>query len=102
MNKVMVRFMSAVCLVVLSSRSFAGVATLYVENDFIASRDYAYTHGTKFSYLTDAGEEFYLWQGIYTPREKWTSTVPEGDRPYAGWLAVGFSRSYDWNYQRYY
>jgi len=85
-------------MVVLLSASvaFAGSDTLYFENDFFADRDYDYTHGTKLSHELGDGWGAYLWQGIYTPRDKDSPTVVPGDRPYAGWLAFGVDRRYHW------
>lgn len=74
-----------------------GFVSIYAENDFFASRDYEYTHGTKFSYDSGQGWGAYLWQGIYTPKDKGSLFVVPGDRPYAGWLAAGLENKYYWN-----
>lgn len=83
-------------LAIASSAALASSTSLYVENDFFHNRDYEYTHGTKLSYADDNGMEYYLWQGIYTPKDKHTIKVQPGDRPYAGWLAFGVADQYWW------
>jgi len=92
--------MKSIVLAVLSlfiaSAAFAESVSVYVENDMFYQRDYDYTHGTKISYTDDDNWEYYLWQGIYTPQEKHTEVVMPGDRPYAGWLAFGVARQYEW------
>jgi hypothetical protein len=83
-------------LAALSVRALAGSVSLYAENDVFHNRDYDYTHGTKLSYGMDDGWDYFLWQGIYTPQDKTNATVQPGDRPYAGWLALGASKEYEW------
>ena len=75
--------------------AFSDSATLYFENDFFHSRDYAYTHGTKVTTTFDDWSVF-VWQGIYTPKDKATIGIVQNDRPYAGWLAIGFDKNYQW------
>lgn len=91
--------MAAVALSVLFLSQVAMASesvSLYFENDFVHQRDQEYTHGTKLTYARDDGFEFSIWQGIYTPHNKKTETVQEGDRPYAGWLAFGVAKEYEW------
>lgn len=71
----------------------AGTASLYVENDFFFKTDRYYSHGTEFSYTTDDLVEYSLGQNIYTPNDKEALTPPPGDRPYAGWLYVGYGKT---------
>ena len=81
---------------VCASVLLAGSDTLYVENDVFCNRDYDYTHGTKLTHEVGDGWYAYLWQGIYTPKDKESLSVVPGDRPYAGWLSIGAEKRYQW------
>lgn len=93
---------------------------IQLENDFFGGRtDRHYTHGTRLSCLSDSLQWFEtladqlpwfsleeakatgkgpleararvtLGQNIYTPENLSTTTLIEEDRPYAGWLYLGF------------
>lgn len=90
----MIRWICIFALVATTMSVALGSMSIYGENDFFASRDYDYTHGTKLSYDSGQGWGAYLWQGIYTPKDKDSIFVVPGDRPYAGWLSVGFEKQY--------
>lgn len=79
----------------MAVKVLAGSQTLYLENDLFHDRDCDYTHGTKLTTTLDSGLSFFLWQGIYTPGATRRTDVIEDDRPYAGWLAIGASKQYD-------
>ena len=94
--------------------------SLYVENDVFANTDQNYTNGTKLSwispdlsgyrdvekpqwlqsivdklpYIHDQGLQrnvtISLGQNMYTPQEIWRSDFIEDDRPYGGWLYMGY------------
>ena len=92
-----------------------GTLTVQFENDRIANTDRHYTHGTRFAWVsdrlrddipwaadalnwlypfaadTDARVGIALGQSIFTPDDIVTSELVADDRPYAGWLYVGFS-----------
>jgi len=87
--------------------------TLQFDNDFFGGNDGHFTNGMRAAYLSPegavplpirkAGEViplfhanqnmrfgFSIGQNIYTPRDISLSDPPEDDRPYAGWLYMGF------------
>ncbi|HEY5893428.1 MAG TPA: lipid A deacylase LpxR family protein [Chthoniobacterales bacterium] len=98
-----------------------GTITVYFENDLFAGTDRYYTNGTRLSFTSEnftAIEDaprlplvrpilaaipyfqnenfqkdigFSLGQNTYTPDDTETSERIPGDRPYAGWLYLGFS-----------
>jgi lipid A 3-O-deacylase len=70
----------------------AGQYSLYLENDVFYKTDRYYSHGTELSYTTDDLYEYSLGQCMYTPNDKEALTPPPGDRPYAGWLYVGYGK----------
>lgn len=98
----------------------AWTLNLYVENDVIAGTDRNYTNGAKISwispdvtrfkdikkaawldfvvknlpYINDEGLQrnvvLSLGQNMYTPQEIWRDDLITDDRPYGGWLYLGF------------
>lgn len=98
-----------------------GTTTIYFENDLFTGTDRYYTNGTKISWtspdlenfrddqrasfllpLTDVlpfvnapgyqrNVGFSLGQNIYTPDDTESEKLVVNDRPYAGWLYLGFS-----------
>lgn len=97
------------------AESDRGVFTAQWENDLLAGTDRHYTNGIRFSYVSpsvrdqlpwaaDALEWLYpfdrranarfgvaLGQSIFTPGDIATPALIVDDRPYAGWLYLGFS-----------
>lgn len=91
------------------------VATAQFDNDLFMRSDGHYTHGTRlavlppaaprsesfvrglFALVPDVGNAqsarvgFVLGQTIFTPKDTTRSEVIPNDRPYAGWLYVGFT-----------
>ena len=78
----------------------ANHVALYMENDFFASTDHFYTHGTRLSYGFDYTNkipllpgrttdiELSLTQLIFTPSNKSISENQPDNRPYAGFLGL--------------
>lgn len=92
----------------------SGIVTLQIENDSVARTDRNYTSGLRLSYLSpevavddltqriarnlpvvDLGENLRfgvaLGQSLFTPRDVKERELIVDDRPYAGWLYLGFS-----------
>src|SRR5690242_20412325 len=95
----------------------AWVVTAQFDNDLFMRADGHYTHGTRFALLPPAAPRnasivrglfsllvpsvgadaqtarvgFVLGQSIFTPKDTTRSDPIDRDRPYAGWLYVGFS-----------
>jgi len=90
-----------------------GVFTFLVENDAFARADHNYTSGIKLSYVYPRGSsdqvrdylqqhiwpidgkavwrtEVSLGQSIFTPKDLSIATPQPNDRPYAGWLYLGY------------
>lgn len=98
----------------------SGTTTIYFENDLFTGTDRYYTNGTKISWTSPNLEKFRdesrasflfplidrlplvnapgfqrnvsfsLGQNIYTPDDTESSKLVRDDRPYAGWLYLGF------------
>lgn len=98
----------------------AGTLSIYFENDLFSGTDRYYTNGTKISYSTADLTNFEddslsrpfapaigllpyvnlpqfqrnfaisIGQNMYTPDNTESDALVEGDRPYAGWLYMGF------------
>jgi len=76
-----------------------------LDNDTTHSTDRDYTHGTKFAYMYDKTPSlldsvfkdrekrvtYILGQYMYTPDNISTEELIEEDRPYGGWLYLGYS-----------
>jgi len=101
-------------------RHEGGTLSIYYENDLFAGTDRYYTNGTKISYTTPNLNRFEddvfsrpfapaigflpyvnrpnyqrnfaisIGQNMYTPDNTESATLIESDRPYAGWLYLGF------------
>ncbi len=93
----------------------AGTFTIQAENDRIANTDRHYTHGARFTWVSDKATDgpawatdtlewlypladlraqrvgFVLGHSIFTPEDTATTAQVAGDRPYAGWLYGGIS-----------
>lgn len=92
-----------------------GTAVFEFENDFFSNTDRHFTHGTKLTYITAerapgdddlisqaaayvpffpdrarARATYALGQNMYTPEDIKLEQLIRDDRPYAGWLYVGF------------
>lgn len=101
-------------------QSSGGTASLYIENDTFGGEDRDYSNGTRLSWISDplsisyfdslanmtgiltwselenSSEVRYRYglsvtQLIFTPADFRAYDQPEGERRYAGWLAMGFS-----------
>ncbi len=100
-------------LIGLSTTSHAGTIKLHLENDLLAGTDRHYTHGTRIDYTFERlhvpskllwlqdnplyplrGRDFtlgfFVGQLMYTPEDISLEDPPSDDRPYAGWLYVGY------------
>ena len=70
--------------------------TVFLENDILGDSDQYYTHGTRLSYTQEKSEIeqriYSLGQYIYTPIDKDAVEVDKNDRPYAGWLYLGYAQ----------
>ena len=95
-----------ICLIVLVvSFAYSGTFNSVMENDLIAETDRNYTHGTRLSYVFDDAvlwpESIYknskkrdgiaLAQHMYTSSNIRIEELMENDRPYGGWLYLGYS-----------
>jgi len=79
--------------------------SLSLDNDVFAHTDRDYTHGTKITHMCDHAPSFLhklskdrssnisyvLGQYMYTPEDITVEELIEGDRPYGGWLYMGYS-----------
>ncbi len=93
-----------------------GTLSLNFENDLFSGVDQHYTNGIRISWLSPEGDTIdllqsvrdvleqiawnenrttrfglFLGQDMYTPEDRYTTTLISDDRPYAGWLYAGMS-----------
>ena len=69
---------------------FGDSFSIYLENDLLHDTDSFYTHGTRISFSKNDEVEYVIGQHLYTPTDITVEKLILGDRPYAGWLYVGF------------
>lgn len=91
-KKILLKTFLAVSMLFAGVLANAGVTSLYFENDIFYKTDRYYSNGAELSYTTDDLYEYSFGQCMYTPNDKEALTPPPGDRPYAGWLYVGYGK----------
>lgn len=79
------------------SYSFGDSVTVYIQNDvFLPNKrtDRYYTHGTRVEYKTTNLTTYSAGQFLYTPEDITNPNVILNDRPYSGWLYVGYGKEF--------
>lgn len=90
--------MKKLILIALAAMAAAGAradsVSIYSENDVLHYQDGWYTSGQALDYRSDNLWGLKLAQEIYTPENKGSPNIQQGDRPYAGYLHLDLIKNF--------